>query len=211
MIDIVDIIGYVASTVVLISLLMSSVIKLRVINLIGSAVFATYGFLILSYPTALMNLGIVVINLYYLIKLNNAKEHFEMIELDKDSKLYLDFISQFKDDIASFMNVDFDFNDQALTKYFITRNTVPAGLFIGKIKGDAFEITLDYTTPMYRDYKAGKYVYNDQKDLFKSLGVNTFISAPGAIKHETYLEKMGFEKVTKGQDFIMEKRIEKQS
>ena len=47
-----ELVGYFASLLVLISLLMTSVVKLRVINMIGSLIFAVYALLICSYPTA---------------------------------------------------------------------------------------------------------------------------------------------------------------
>ncbi|GGA89890.1 YgjV family protein [Ornithinibacillus halotolerans] len=65
--------GYLASLIVLISLLMSSILKLRWINMIGSGLFSLYGFLIGALPVGIMNLGIVFINLYYLVKLYRAK------------------------------------------------------------------------------------------------------------------------------------------
>src|SRR6056297_1798281 len=65
-INILEWVGYAASLLVLISLLMSSIIKLRWINLIGSAIFCVYGFLIGSIPVGIMNGGIIIINIYYL-------------------------------------------------------------------------------------------------------------------------------------------------
>lgn len=51
---IVELIGYAGSALVLVSFLMSSVVKLRVINMIGGMVFGTYAVMIRSYPTAIM-------------------------------------------------------------------------------------------------------------------------------------------------------------
>ena len=61
-----EIVGYVASVLVAVSLMMSSILKLRIINLVGSAAFTVYGLLIGAYPVAAVNLLIVFINLYYL-------------------------------------------------------------------------------------------------------------------------------------------------
>jgi hypothetical protein len=61
-----EIIGYIASALVAVSLMMSSILKLRVINLVGAALFTVYGLLIGAYPVAVMNLFIVLIDLYYL-------------------------------------------------------------------------------------------------------------------------------------------------
>ena len=49
----------------------------------------------------------------------------------------------------------------------MSRNTVPAGLFIGKkVEDDKLEIWVDYTTPTYRDFKIAEYIYTQKKDVF---------------------------------------------
>jgi hypothetical protein len=65
----IELFGYFGSFLVVISMLMSSVVKLRIINTTGSMIFAIYALLIRSYPTALMNFFLVGINLYYLVQL----------------------------------------------------------------------------------------------------------------------------------------------
>lgn len=71
-----EIIGYTASALVAISLMMSSIVKLRVINLIGAALFTLYGLLIGAYPVAVLNFSIVLIDLYYLRETIKSKVYF---------------------------------------------------------------------------------------------------------------------------------------
>lgn len=52
---ILEIIGYIGSAFVLISFLMATVIKLRIVNSIGSIISVVYGLLIHAYPTVVMN------------------------------------------------------------------------------------------------------------------------------------------------------------
>ncbi|NBH81388.1 hypothetical protein D7X88_00395 [bacterium C-53] len=66
---IVEMIGYFASFLILVSFLMTSVVKLRIVNSAGALIFAVYALIIRSYPTAVMNLCLVGINMYYLYKL----------------------------------------------------------------------------------------------------------------------------------------------
>ena len=73
-----EIIGYVASVLVAISLMMRSVLKLRVINLIGAAVFTLYGLLIGAYPVAVVNFVIALIDLYYLREFVPTKDYFSL-------------------------------------------------------------------------------------------------------------------------------------
>ena len=62
-------VGYAASAVIALSLLMTSVVKLRIINTIGCILFIIYGTSVGAYPVAIANAIIVLINIYQLIKL----------------------------------------------------------------------------------------------------------------------------------------------
>jgi len=65
-------IGYLAMATVLISFLMKSVIKLRLVNALGALIFIVYGFLLtpISKPIIITNIAILIINVYYVIKHN---------------------------------------------------------------------------------------------------------------------------------------------
>ncbi len=65
----IELMGYAASVFVAISLMMESIIKLRVINFIGAIMFGTYGLLIESIPVMLLNYFIGLTNVYFLWKL----------------------------------------------------------------------------------------------------------------------------------------------
>ena len=61
-----ELLGYMASLFVAVSLMMRSLVKLRVINLIGAVLFTAYGLVIDAYPVAAVNGFIVLVNIYYL-------------------------------------------------------------------------------------------------------------------------------------------------
>ena len=67
-------VGYLASAVVAISLMMANIKKLRWWNLIGAALFVAYGLAIGAIPVALVNFFIVLIDIYYLVKLYKEPE-----------------------------------------------------------------------------------------------------------------------------------------
>ena len=66
---IVELVGYLGSILVVVSVLMTSMVKLRIVNSIGASIFTVYALIIQSYPTALMNFSLVVNNLYYLTRM----------------------------------------------------------------------------------------------------------------------------------------------
>lgn len=64
----IDILGYVASAFVAASFLFSSMVKLRIVNLIGCITFVVYGVFIDSMPVILTNAFISCVNIYQLSK-----------------------------------------------------------------------------------------------------------------------------------------------
>lgn len=65
--EMIEILGYVATIIVAISFLMKDVIKLRLVNSIGCLCFVIYGLQKGAIPVALLNALIVAINAYYII------------------------------------------------------------------------------------------------------------------------------------------------
>lgn len=74
-VNITEIIGYIASFVVLLSFLMKDILKLRIINFIGCSLFVVYGIMLqYSIPIILTNSVILLIHTYYLIKMKIGKK-----------------------------------------------------------------------------------------------------------------------------------------
>jgi GNAT superfamily N-acetyltransferase len=186
-------IGYLASIIILVSLLMSSVKKLRWINLFGSLTFVVYGFMIKAYPIAILNIATVGINIYYIIRMANTKTYFKILEIDKKSKYLEHFLLLHKNDLTNYCDViDLDV-DAANIKFYILRDIVPAGVFVGTRYDDhTLKIDLDYVSPPYRDFSIGKYLYSEQKAIFLEKGFNKLITYTKNPVHMNYLRKMGF-------------------
>ena len=58
-----DIIGYAGMALLVSSFLMRNMVLLRLLNLLGGILSAIYGFLTKTYPTAILNVILVSINL----------------------------------------------------------------------------------------------------------------------------------------------------
>lgn len=186
-------VGYAASLIVLISLLMTSVKRLRWINLFGSLIFAVYGIAIGAIPVGAMNAGIVLINAYFIYQMYTKKDYFTLIQMNHETEYFSHFMSFYKENMKSFMIVEENLDNPNYVKIFTLRNTVPAGLFVCKIiDPSTLEILVDYVTPAFRDFKIGRFLFEDQKDFFKNQGFNKLTSKPGNEKHQSYLKKMGF-------------------
>ena len=62
-------VGYLASILIVISLTMTDIMRLRIINTLGCIFFVIYGLSVKAYPVALSNLAIILINFYNLYQL----------------------------------------------------------------------------------------------------------------------------------------------
>jgi len=186
-------IGYIASSIVLVSLLMSSVKKLRWINLIGAFMFAIYGFMIGSMPTGFMNVGIVLIDAYYLYRMYLSKEYLRILPIDEDTEYLRYFIDFYKKDINKYQNFENLDLSEAKIKLYLLRNMNPAGIFVcNEYDNHSLEIVFDYVIPLFRDFKIGSFVFGKQKLYFLSKGYNRFVVFSENLIHVKYLVKMGF-------------------
>ncbi len=68
----VEILGYAASVLVAVSLMMGSMVRLRWINLAGALLFAVYGYILGAYPVLVVNVFIAGVNLFYLWRLRRS-------------------------------------------------------------------------------------------------------------------------------------------
>lgn len=66
--NMIEILGYVAMVLVAGSFLLKDVVKLRLVNSVGAVCFVIYGLLIGSVPVAGLNIFVVCVNAYYIMK-----------------------------------------------------------------------------------------------------------------------------------------------
>ena len=68
-----EIFGYIGTSLIIISMTMKSINKLRVFNLAGSIISVIYSLIIVAWPTVVLNLCLASINIYHLIKSARSK------------------------------------------------------------------------------------------------------------------------------------------
>ena len=183
-----ELIGYLGSLLVVVSLLMSSVIKLRIINTIGSLIFCIYALVIRSYPTAVMNAALVAINIWFLVKLINKDKAFTLLEVSTDDAAAVHMLERYKDDIDKYFP-DREKRSSEVNKVFLAlQDDNLAGITLGKSSGNEFLLLTDYSTPLYRDCKLGGFVYGKLNEL----GYTKLLYDGKNEIHINYLKKMGF-------------------
>ncbi|MFW6019372.1 MAG: GNAT family N-acetyltransferase [Bacteroidales bacterium] len=188
-------IGYAASAFILLSMLMTSIVKLRFINLIGSLLFVVYGLLIEAYPVAFMNFFIALVNIYYIIRIRAVnKNDFSILEVRPDSEYVREFLKFYAEDIKKFIPL-FSLNETNEDEcWLLLKDMKVAGIFMGrKTDEHTLFIDLDYILKQYRDFRIGTFLYKFNQDFFLNKDIHQLKTVPASHHHNHYLKKMGFQ------------------
>ena len=196
-----QLLGYAASILIAASLLMRSIVRLRVINMVGAATFSLYGFLIGAYPVGILNMLTTAINAVQLVRLQRRREIFRTLEIRPDSP-YLQYFLDFQaDDIRRFFprfQYDTGAPEAGRLVVLVLRDLVPAGLLLGTIHGERLDVHLDYVVPQFRDLKVGRFLFSDEIDFFRVRGIREIVSPADTPEHAQYLERIGFTRQSGG-------------
>ncbi len=184
----IEIVGYIGSLLVLVSFLMTSVFKLRIVNTIGSVIFMTYALIIRSYPTAFMNFCLVAINLRFLWKMTHTRKDFELVRVEPGDGYLKHFVNTYMEDIAAcFPGIKVDLS-KVNRAYFVNCENKPVAVFTGLEENGTVDIQLDYSTPEYRDFSIGTYLL----EKLPAEGIRALTYSGPTENHTAYLAKMGF-------------------
>lgn len=189
-----EIIGYAGSALVVISMMMTSVFKLRIVNILGSVISLAYAVAVGAYPVAALNAFLILVNVTKMIQLSRVEKAYTLIESKGSAGLPKYLVQKYNDDILNFFP-DFKGLDDDDDVFILMNKDEATGITVGKIDGQkTFSITIDYTSPAYRDNSAGRFLYNEiakrgcKKAVFESSSKN----------HENYMYKIGFKKTGRG-------------
>lgn len=186
----IELYGYLGSTLVVVAMLMPSIVKLRVFSTIGSVVSGSYALLIGSFPLALMNGCLIVINVYNLIKLLKTRQVFHTVCSAASDASVGYFLKHYHNDIRTyFPSYTGDLEGMDVV-YMVFCGGTPAGILLGRSKENGVvDVVVDYSTPAYRDCSVGTNLYaNLPADGFSKL----VFDQEKTDAHVGYMKKMGF-------------------
>lgn len=200
-----QIIGYVASIIIALSMTMNSIVKFRWVNLAGAMTFSIYGFIIGALPVGFLNGFIVLVDFYYLFIIYTKKEIFEILEVRAENRYLIRFLEYHNNEIQKHFP-GFSYKPEMNTvSFFILRNMSVAGIFLAHRENkDVLKVGLDYVIPEYRDFKNGKYIYLRLKKYFIEAGFKKVVASGNSTKYIKYLKKLGFAENKEG---VFEKNI----
>ena len=195
-----QVLGYLAFIFLAVSLWVNNDIKFRWINSLGSLSFVFYGLLIHAFPIVLTNAVLLAINIYFLFKIYRRQEKFDLIEFKSDAALITKFLSFYQKDIEAYFPGFAIGEGENEIRFAVLRDIVVANLFVATVNtnGDAF-VKINYTVPKYRDYKVGRFLFDEGKEFLHNKGIKRIIYTQVTNKqHEKFLKVIGFKKESYG-------------
>ena len=188
-----ELIGYIGSFLIGLSLTMSNIKKLRWINLFGASTFAFYGAMISSWPVLALNSFIVLTDIWYLYKMSRKDAFFSLLEIPEHPTPYLTRFLAFHQDELARIFPDFSLAEGGLEGWWFLRDMQPVGLFIFR-REEASEgvVEIDYVTPAFRDMQTARWFFSEGLAHLEEKGVRAISARSMTPKHTSYLRKVGF-------------------
>lgn len=188
--------GYLAFIFLAVSLWVNNDIKFRWVNSLGCLSFIFYGIFIHAFPIVLTNSVLLAINIYFLFKIYRRQEKFELVAFKTDAALIPKFLSFYQKDIEAYFPGFVMEEAENEIRFVVLRDMVVANIFVATVNanGDAF-VKINYTVPKYRDYKVGRFLFDEGKEFLHKMGVKRIIyTQVHNVKHERFVKVVGFKK-----------------
>ena len=191
------ILGWSASALVIISLFMKSMMRMRWISLVGGIIYAGYGLLFGSMPLFGYNILRAIVNVHFLRKLYTKRDLFDVLHVPADDAYLLCFIKAFLKDIQKFKPDFSGVIPESSYCIFALRNAQVVGLVIthNGLEGEIV-VDLDYAVPQYRDFKSAQFVmekYAHSISRMASHGLKYFTITGGNSEYNKFLLRIGYE------------------
>lgn len=191
----VEAVGYVASALIVLSLTMTSVVRLRLLSMTGGLIFVVYGALLPSIPIIVTNAAVAGVNIWFLRRELGPQRSIGAVPIDSDAPFLEDFLRAHADDIRrSWPGFDSLHHEDFVL--LLIRDGLPAGVLAGRRDGTVLRLTLDYVMAAYRDSRIATWLYTGAgvrrlRDAgFTGVAVEN--PTPG---HTDYLRRLGFRDV----------------
>lgn len=198
-----EIIGWVGSALVVVSLMQARVLRFRWMNFAGSVIAAAYNAVVGIWPFAVMNAVIAVIDAYWLWRLTRERhdaEVYQVVPVGAGDDYLRHVLGVHATDIARYypsfaVDAVAAAPDGERWAYLVLRGDETVGVVVVRGTGGGLgEVVLDYVTPRFRDFTPGEFVYR-RSGAFAGTGLRALVVAPDARDTGDYLERVGFRQV----------------
>lgn len=183
-----EIFGYIGTALVIVSMMMTSVIKLRVINMCGGLISLIYAICVNTWPVVVLNACLICINFIQTMRQLRHKSDFTDICVAADDPAVQHFLAFHAQDVQKYFP-DYRLQAHKSTEiHMIYVGCEVVGLLVGTRAADVYRIEMDYVIPRYRDLSVGKFLFPHLREQ----GIRMLTAASASTAHNKYLQRLGF-------------------
>ena len=184
-----ELFGYLGTALVILSMMMSSVVRLRIINISGGIISLIYAILTNTMPVVVLNATLITINTIQVIRFYRCRTPFSAMPVRTGDAALSRLISVAERDLARYFPNAREDIERASDAYIVFNATAAVGVFVGEREGDTVQVLVDYVLPAYRDLSVARYLF----PRLRETGVRRLVASACTLpEHEKYLKKMGF-------------------
>lgn len=197
-----EVIGWIGSAVIVYSMMQVRILRLRLINLVGSLISLAYATAIQAWPLAGLNGVLAAIQIYHLVKIFRARHDaasFEVIVVRPQGELVRHLLERHGDELRALHPRFREPTDSTLAFVTLSEETI-VGLLLATIEGDVAHLDVDYVTPTYRGLTPGEFVFR-RSSVWREAGVRLVrVSDDGP----DYYTSIGFTRGPDGFSLVLE-------
>lgn len=139
----------------------------------------------------LANGAIALINVWYLRREFAASTPIAAVPIEAEAPFLRDFLDANAIEIT---NSQPDYHPSPRDSFvrLLTRDGLPAGVFMAEPAGKELQVKLDYVTPAFRDSRIARWLFGAGKATFTEQGYERLVANAHTTVHRNYLEMVGF-------------------
>lgn len=192
-----EVIGWVGSAVLVLSLAQARVLRFRLLNLVASVVLTGYNAALGVWPMVAMNAVIAVLDAYHLVRLLRSRDDeatYEVVHVGSDDEYLAHVLQAHAADIDRH-NPGFTAGREAAegrSAFLVVRETETVGVVLVRDQGEGEgRVELDYVLPRFRDFSVGKFVYRRGGRL-TGQGLRRLVADTRMPDQDHYFPRVGF-------------------
>lgn len=187
----VDAIGYVATALLIASLSLRSVVRVRSLSLGAALLFGVYGLITTAWPVVVAAAVVAALHVNHLSRELRTASDVAAVPIEPDAPFLRDFLQANAEDIAQ-SQPGYRPDGADTFVRLLTREGLPAGVLVGEPSGSELVVKLDYVTPAYRDSQAARWMFGPGASTFTDAGFTRLVAKAHTAVHHSYLELMDF-------------------
>ena len=188
-----DAIGWLGSALLIYSVMQARLLRFRAVNTAACVVLTGFNAALGIWPMVAMNVALTLINLWHIRKLltnSQGSNDYAVLEVAPGETYLRHFLDTHAADIRAHQpGLSWTGSEAGDAALVVLRHDEAVGVVLLREVGDEARVQLDYVTPRFRDFSAGRFVWR-QSGWLETKGYRRVITPPGMVG--AYYQRLGF-------------------